>query len=334
MIDYPLVSIVLPVRNEEKCIEATIDAIIGQDYPQNRIEIFVVDGMSTDRTREITSKYTDKYVNIRLLDNPGFIVPIGMNIAIRQAEGEVIIRVDGHTEITSNYVRTCIETIQSTNADNVGGCMTAQGDSLFGEAVAIATSTKFGIGNSKFHYSVIQEPVDSVYMGAWKKSIFEKVGLFDEELVRDQDDELNYRIRKNGGTIILNPNIKSVYTSRSTPFLLWMQYFHYGLFKVRVLQKHPGQMSIRHFVPPLFVISLVLSIFFTLFTQFGWIVLASTAGLYAIANLTATILSTMKKSWEFFFLLPVAFIIIHLSYGAGFLFGLLKFWNRWGDKKG
>ena len=334
MIDYPFVSILMPIRNEKENIEATLLAVLAQDYPRERMEIIVVDGLSTDNTREIVGKFRDKHGNIRLLDNPGKIVPKGMNIALKKAKGDVIIRVDGHTIITPDYVKLCIETIKRTNADNVGGCMTAKGESPFGDAVAIATSTKFGIGNSKFHYSVIEEEVDTVYMGAWKKEVFQQIGFFDEELIRDQDDEFNYRIKKSGGVIILNPEIKSVYTTRNTPFSLWKQYFQYGFYKVRVLQKHPGQMSIRQFVPPLFVLSLAFSMIFSLITKWGWIVFASIVGLYTIANLCASILAAAGKSWKHLLRLPITYAIIHLSYGSGFLLGLFKFWNRWGDKNG
>jgi len=216
-VSFPFVSILIPIYNESTHIERCLRAVLAQDYPQDQIEILIADGMSTDNTHEIIRKYQKTHPNVQMLDNPGKIVPTGMNIALQQALGDFIIRVDGHTVIASDYVSNCVETLQRTNADNVGGCMTATGTTLFGEAVAIATSTPFGIGGGRFHYSNKEEWIDSVYMGAWKRSVFKKIGLFDEELVRDQDDEFNYRLRAVGGKILLSPKIKSIYTVRSNP---------------------------------------------------------------------------------------------------------------------
>jgi len=153
-------------------------------------------------------------------------------------------------------------------------------------------------------------------------------------LVRDQDDEFNYRLREHGGKIVLNPEIRSIYSTRSTPKSLWKQYFQYGFYKVRVLQKHPRQMSLRQFVPPAFVLGLAASLLLTLFTNRGFWMLLMVAGSYLLANLAASINIAAKKGWRNLLLLPVAFAIIHISYGLGFLSGLVKFWNRWGDKIG
>ena len=329
-----MISLILPVRNEANFIRRCLDAILSQDYPQDQIEILISDGMSTDNTREIILEYQQIHPRIILVNNPQKIVPTGMNIALRQAKGDIIIRVDGHTQIARDYVSKCVDTLTRIQADNVGGCMTAEGVKEFGKVVAIATSTSFGIGNSRFHYSRVEEEVDSVYMGAWPKAVFKRIGLFDEELVRDQDDEFNYRLLENGGKITLNPSIKSIYTTRSTPGSLWKQYFQYGFYKVRVLQKHPRQMSLRQFVPPLFVSGLSISLVLTLFTHWGWIPLVSIAGSYLIANLVASIVTCSKKGWKHLPLLPITYSILHLSYGFGFLAGIIKFWNRWGDKKG
>ncbi len=329
-----MISIILPIRNEVKEIGKCLDAILMQDFPSDQIEIIIADGMSTDGTREKVKSYRKIHNYIHLIDNQGKIVSTGMNEAIKKSSGEIIIRVDGHTQIDSNYISTCVETLQRTSADNVGGCMTARANNVFGYSVAIATSTPFGIGNSKFHYSQTEGEVDSVYMGAWPRFVFSKIGLFDEELIRDQDDEFNYRLRANGGRIILNPDIRSIYTTRSTPSGLFTQYFQYGFYKIRVLQKHPRQMSIRQFVPPLFVLSLLAVLFLTLTTKWGWITLVAIAGSYILANLTASIITSAKKGWRHLSRLPVVFAIIHISYGSGFLAGLFKFWNRWGDKIG
>jgi len=343
---HPVVSIIIPVRNESTYIERGLQAIADQDYPADCMEILIADGMSTDNTCAVIEHFIIHHSSFTLLDNPGRIVPTGINIALHQAKGEIIIRVDGHTLIATDYVRQCVEALQRTDADNVGGKMNAIGSNTFGKAVALATSTPFGIGGGRFHVSDQEEWVDTVYMGAWHRRVFEKIGLFDEELVRDQDDEFNYRLRASGGRILLSPAIKSEYTVRSTPVALWRQYFQYGFWKVRVLQKHPRQMSPRQFIPPIFVLSLIVSTLFALFSFFilhakcsSFIIVLSSfiPLLYLLANLLASIWTAIKKDLILHsssFILPMIFAILHLSYGLGFLAGLFKFWNRWGDKIG
>jgi len=274
--EYPPISLLLPIRNESAYIERCLRAVLAQDYPPDRMEILVVDGMSTDGTREIVRKMiaqsllssTDRQPPVVLLDNLAGIVPTALNIGLRQAKGEIIIRVDGHTVIAPDYVHRCVEALEQSGADNVGGRMHARGENAWGVAVAAATSSPFGVGGARFHYSDEEEWVDTVYMGAWPRPVFWGIGLFDEELVRDQDDEFNYRLREYGGRILLSPKIKSVYLVRGTPQALWRQYYQYGFWKVRVLQKHPLQMRPRQFVPPLFVLSLLASAFLAITSIF------------------------------------------------------------------
>jgi succinoglycan biosynthesis protein ExoA len=335
MSNFPFISVILPIRNEASSIVSGLRAIAKQDYPFDRMEFLIADGISTDNTHLLIRDFSVSHnqLQIHIFDNPGKIVSTGMNIALRQAKGEIVIRVDGHTLIASDYVRQCVEALQRTNADNVGGKMNAVGDNFFGKTVALATSTPFGIGGGRFHYSEKEEWVDTVYMGAWPRRVFEKNGLFDEELVRDQDDEFNYRLRAAGGKILLSPAIKSEYTVRSSPRALWGQYFQYGYWKVRVLQKHSRQMSLRQFVPPVFVLALFLSALLafspTLF-QLSVVI----PFVYVMANMGASLVTASKQGWRSLFLLPIIFAILHLSYGLGFLAGLVKFWNRWGDKTG
>jgi glycosyltransferase involved in cell wall biosynthesis len=330
----PFVTIIIPVRNEGGHVVEFLGCIFSQDYPADRMEVIVADGDSDDSTPQTVTEHAKMHSNLRLVHNPGRIVATGLNLALAVAKGKVIVRVDGHTTIEPDYVRRCVEALERTGAANVGGRMDAVGRGRFGEAVAAATSSPFGVGNARFHYSNTEEWVDTVYMGAWPRRVFEEVGLFDEELVRDQDDEFNYRLREHGGKILLIPKIKSVYTNRSSPLALWKQYSQYGFYKVRVLQKHPRQMQPRQFVPPLFVLSLILSLCLAVLFPWGWISLVVVAGCYVLTNLIASIVTAAKKGWKHLPLLPVVFGILHLSYGLGFLVGLVKFWNRWGDKEG
>jgi succinoglycan biosynthesis protein ExoA len=326
---FPFVTIILPIRNESKFIAHCLQAILAQDYPADQMEILVVDGMSNDGTRQIIASYAAKYPNVFLLDNPAQIVPAAMNIGIKQARGEIIIRVDGHTLIAPDYVRACVEALQTSGADCVGGPMIARGESPFGEAVALATSHPFGVGGSRFHYATEIMEIDTVYLGAYRREIFERVGYFDEEMVRNQDDEFNYRLRAAGGKIMLYPTIQSIYYNRSTGCSLWKQYFQYGFWKVRVAQKLPGQMRLRHFIPFGLVISLLgggLLAPYSKLIRRGWLAII---GLYTALNLGGSIKISARAGWRHFKFLPFVFAILHLAYGLGFAWGLLRFANRW-----
>jgi len=311
-----------------------LDAVVSQNYPSELIEVLIADGLSDDGTREVLANWQEKDERIKVIDNPSQIVPTGLNNLIQEAQGEILIRVDGHTMIAPDYVQRCVSLLETTAADNVGGKMTATGLTNFGNAVAVATSHPFGVGNSRFHYSTKQEWVDSVYMGAWHRQAFKDFGLFDEELVRNQDDEFNYRMLEADGKILLHPAINSIYTVRSTPKGLWQQYFQYGYWKVRVLQKHPRQMSLRQFIPPTFVLSLIVSLILAFTISWGWIPLVAILGSYLAANFACSLSIAQKEEWQILRLLPIAFAIIHISYGLGFLVGLVKFANRWNDKSG
>lgn len=290
--------------------------------------------MSTDGTREIIKTLLEKDSRIHLFDNPARIVPTGLNHAICRAKGEIIIRVDGHCLIDPEYVQNCVDRLLKDEIDGVGGSINTIGVESISETIAVAMSSVFGVGNSTFR--TIQGKsmlVDSVPFPAYTRQIIEKVGLYDEELVRDQDDEYNYRIRAAGGKLLLAEGIRSKYYSRGSLDKLWRQYFQYGFYKVRVLQKHPAQMSLRQFVPPIFTTALIVSILLGIFFFWGWAALA-VAGSYLLSNLAASALTANRKGWKHFLLLPVCFAILHISYGTGFLHGLVKYWNRWGDKRG
>jgi succinoglycan biosynthesis protein ExoA len=330
----PTVTIIMPVYNERDNIRRSLEAVVSQQYPADRLKVLVSDGNSDDGTGDIVRGYQRRFTKLCIVNNDQKIVPTGMNAGIRKAEGEVIIRVDGHTVIAPDYVQQCVEGLERSGADNIGGRMDARGENAFGEAAALATSSPFGVGGGRFHYSDKEEWVDTVYMGAWRREVFERIGLFDEELVRDQDDELNYRLRKHGGKILLSPMIKSQYMVRGTPKALIKQYFQYGYWKVRVMQKHPRQMRWRQFVPPIFVGSLILSVILTLIHPLGTWLFGGIIGLYILANLIASFYTCAKKGWKHLPLLPVVYAILHISYGTGFLVGLVKFANRWGDKLG
>src|SRR5262245_11255852 len=331
----PSVTVIMPIRNEASFIERSLGAVLAQDYPAEKLEVLIADGRSTDATRErvLSLGRGTPQVRVAVVDNPGRIVPTGMNASIALARGEVIVRVDGHTIVERDYVQRTIEALTRTGADCVGGRMDPVSESAFGRAVALATSSPFGVGGARFHYSAREEWVDTVYMGGWRREVFERVGHFDEEMVRNQDDELSYRIRENGGRILLDPSIRSRYYPRTTPRSLWRQYFQYGYWKVRVMQKHPLQMRARQFAPPLMTAALAVSALAAPFAAWARAGLALVGGAYLVANVIASAWTARRGDAASAPWLPVVFAILHLSYGAGFLTGLLRFAGRWGERR-
>jgi cellulose synthase/poly-beta-1,6-N-acetylglucosamine synthase-like glycosyltransferase len=215
----------------------------------------------------------------------------------------------------------------------VGGTVRAHSTSPIGNAIALAVSTPFGVGGARFRYTDEEEETDTVFMGFCRRSVFQKLGGFDEELVRNQDDEFSYRLTKAGGRIICNPGIASTYYNRATLKSLWNQYFQYGYWKVRVLQKHPLQMRLRQFVPPTFVLGLLGTSLLTFSSVLRHLSIALPM-MYLVANLTVSIILSFKNGRQYLLLLPLVFLILHVSYGLGFLIGLVKFAKRWGDRSG
>jgi glycosyltransferase involved in cell wall biosynthesis len=329
----PFVSVLMPVRNEAAYIGRSLGAVLAQSYSSEQLEVIVADGISTDNTREIVAEFVCGHNNLRLVENSGKIVATGLNAALRVAKGDIIIRVDGHTAIDGDYVRECVAFLQKSGADNVGGRMSAVSETWFGRAVAVATSSRFGVGGARFHYSDREEWVDTVYLGAWRREVFDRIGTFDEEMVRNQDDEFNYRLRASGGRILLSPKIKSEYYNRATLRALWRQYFQYGYWKVRVLQKHPRQMQLRQFVPPLFAAALVLLLVSSFFLPIARILLVSLVLTYAILSIAGSLFAVRRTSWILLPLAPIAFSIIHVAYGLGFIAGLVRFQNRWRSRQ-
>lgn len=332
----PFVTVVMPVRNEANYIVRSLTSVMEQDYPAERMEVIVADGMSNDSTREIVKLFQSRFANIRLIDNPGKIAPTGLNRATELAEGEIIARVDGHCEIAPNYIRHAVEHLQAESVDGVGGPIETIGETAMAEVIAAAMSSAFGVGGSAFRTVKDKTMLaDTIAFPVYKRTIIERAGGYDEELVRNQDDEYNYRLRKLGAELLLAANVKSKYYSRGTMKKLFKQYFQYGFWKVRVLQKHPRQMSLRQFIPPAFVASLVGSIGLGLIWPFGWWVLAGIIGCYLTVNLIASariLLSNRPFRFQFF-LLPTVFASLHLSYGLGFLVGFVKFAPRWRMKE-
>jgi succinoglycan biosynthesis protein ExoA len=328
----------MPIHNEAQHIERSLSAVLAQDYPLDHLEVLVVDGMSTDGTRYIVANLEIRNPKrrpepvegsaIRILDNPARIVPTALNIGLQHARGDVIIRVDGHCEIAPDYVRRCVEVLQEIGADCVGGPIVTVGETWVAQAIALAQSSFFGVGGVAFRTGRNRPGyVDTLAFGSYRREVFERIGGFDEELVRNQDDEFNFRLIQAGGKIWLDPSVQSIYYSRATLRGLWRQYFQYGLYKVRVIQKRGAVPSWRHIVPATFVVALLGSLFLTLMThQPLWGL--GVAGTYALANLLASFW-TARQDWRTLPVLSPAFAIIHLAYGLGFLWGLWRWRDGW-----
>ena len=328
--DLPKVTVVMPVRNEGDFIARALTAVLEQDYPHELLEVLVVDGMSDDNTREIVGQFQDRPVPIQLVENSGRIVPTGLNRALPRANGEVVVRVDGHCEIASDYVSLAVHHLAASDVAGVGGPIETVASGSIGEAIALAMSSWFGVGGSAFRTGRKRPTfVDSVAFPAYTRAALESAGPFDEELMRNQDDEYNYRLRGMGEQLLLHPDIRSKYYARTSYRKLARQYYQYGVYKVRVLQKHPAQMKARQFAPPLLALTTLVA---TAALPFSIVPLIAVLGAWSTLMIAATVKAAAKHGAKYLVLLPPAFLLLHFGYGFGFLRGLLLFARRWGDR--
>jgi len=322
-----MISVVCPIYNEERYIASFIESVLQQDYPKDDLEILLVDGMSKDNTRGIIAEYSMKYPIFRLVDNPQQTVPYAMNNGIRSAKGAIIIRLDAHAEYPSNYFSVLVKKLEELEgAENVGGiCITLPcNDTTVATSIAECLSNKFGMGNSYFRVGVKEVmSVDTVPFGCFRKTLFDKIGLYDTDMIRNQDDELNGRIIKNGGKIYLLPEVEIKYYARDRISKVRKMFYQYGLYKPLGNKKLGSPTTIRQFFPFLFVVGLVL----------GWIpcvVLPMLWSLYAGVLLIHIMIGTMegiksaRKTGKFgsVLIMPYIFLNMHIFYGIGYLFGI------------
>jgi GT2 family glycosyltransferase len=284
--------------------------------------VIVADGLSDDGTREKVQAIASADPRVRLIDNPGRFVSAGLNAAIAAARGAVIVRMDAHTEYAPDYVRQCVAVLGETGADNVGGPWIARGDGYISRAIAASFQSPFGAGAARGHDPSFEGSLDTVYLGCWRREIFHSAGLFDEELIRNQDDEFNLRLMLAGGTIWQSPRIRSWYRPRSSLGALLRQYLQYGYWKVRVIWKHGRPASLRHLVPVLFVLGLTLGwLGGFLYPPLWWPYGAMLAS-YGLLSLAFAARSAASRGWDLLPILPVVFLVYHLGYGAGFAMGV------------
>ncbi|MBN2303173.1 MAG: glycosyltransferase family 2 protein [Anaerolineae bacterium] len=316
-LDLPLVSVIMPVRNEAVFIRQSLGAVLVQDYPTERLEILVLDGLSTDNTVALIEFITAGDPRVSLLSNPGVIQVRGLNQGIQAARGDVIVRVDGHVVIAPDYVRQCVHYLQITGADNVGGPQRFAGITPMGRTIAAAYRSPFGVPS---HFTISQQAgyTDTVYLGAWPRAVFDRVGLFDESLAVNEDYEFNYRIRKARGRIYFTPDIRSDYYGRQTLGPLWRQFAQYGHWKFTVLVKHPASVRPRHLVAPVFVAALVVGALLAPLNRRIGQMRRGLLLIYGAANSIASVRAAREHGWGVLVRLPAVFATMHLAWGGGF----------------
>ena len=319
----PFVSVVIPCRNEEAYIAACLDSILAADYPYDRFEILVVDGQSDDGTREVLSRYVTGHPSVILLENPKRTTPAALNVAIRAAAGSIVIRMDAHVLYPPDYIRRLVDALEETGADNVGGVLETVpvDDTAMARAIAVGLSHPFGVGNSHFRTgSRVRREVDTVPFGCYRRETFDRIGLFDEELIRNQDDEFNFRLIGRGGRVLLVPEVTCRYFPRRSLRQVWRMYYQYGYFKPLVARKVGRVMTVRQLVPSILVTSLIGSACLSPLISGAGVLFASIAGAYALLMLACS--AAAATDLRCGMALAAVFPTLHFSYGLGFLRGI------------
>ncbi|NBN91824.1 MAG: glycosyltransferase family 2 protein [Actinobacteria bacterium] len=311
--NYPPVSIILTVINEALHLRAALKAALSSNY-QGELEVILAVGPSTDKTLKIANEIASQDSRVKVIENKSGRTPSGLNAALKMAKNEIVVRIDGHSEIDKEYIRQAVETLRKTGAVNVGGVMFAQGVTSFEKAVAAAMRSPIGVGSSRFHIGGVAGPTDTVYLGVFQKSALDAVGGYDERFTRAQDWELNYRLRKNGGVVYFDPALRVIYRPRSSLKKLALQYFEYGRWRRAVVRQHSRTINFRYLAPPL-----------NLILQVSSLVLALSASplflIPIISYLGAITLTSLiiGKGLAQRIYLPIVLIFMHFCWGFGFI---------------
>ncbi len=326
------ISVIIPCRNEENFIKDCLDSIVQQDYQKDMMEVLVVDGMSDDTTADIVRTYEKKYTFIKLFSNPKKIVPTALNIGIKNALGDIIIRVDSHAIYPRNYFSTLVHYAKKLNADNVGGALITlpANNSRTAKSIAIVLSSPFGVGNARYRLDGKRKreyfETDTVPFGCYKRNVFNRIGLYDEDLIRNQDNEFNERLKKAGGKIYIVPSLKIRYFARSNYKKLFKMLFQYGYFGPLVDLKLKRPTRIRRYIPTLFVLSITLPLLFAWISGDILLISLMVASIYFIMAILFAIKESCKRKQ--ITLIPyvvLGFVVSHISYGLGYLKGIVDF---------
>lgn len=324
----PAVTVIVPMLNEEQHIRACAENLLTQSYPPELVTILLIDGRSQDKTRDVVAQLQTDYPKrrIKLLDNPQRGVAAALNVGIQAANDDIIIRMDAHSVPEQTFIEKSVKALSVSGAAYAGGIMKPEGSSAFAKAVAVALNHPLGAGGAKFHTATQPQFTDTVYLGAFRKTIFDQVGLFNEALVCNEDYELNTRIRKAGQKIYLDPSIQTAYTPRDTPAKLWKQYFSYGWWKLEMLKLHPDSLKPRQLAPALFVKTILLLLLLSFFLPAAQYMLSIIIVLYLIILMIVALQSSRKLGLKtnVAVQIPLAVSIMHIAWGSGFFSSLIN----------
>lgn len=325
--NQPFVSVVIPCYNEEKYLQGCLDSILDQNYPTDRFEILLADGMSKDRTRLIMREYAGRYSQLQWFENSKMILPVGLNVLIRKAKGEVVIRLDAHSSFPNDYISQCVKYLSEYNVDCVGGLWEtrAGADTVIAKAIVLALTSLFGVGGSKFRLG-INKPmlVETVPFACYRRDVFDRIGFFNEDMVRNEDVEFNTRLKKSGGKILLHPAISSVYFARPDILSATKQKFQDGFWCIYGIRfaNEGGAFFLRHLVPMVFILCLLVSLILGIWLKLFWWLGLGILGLYILGVILVSVLVSTKHGFLYFPFLMVIFSALHFSYGIGSICGI------------
>lgn len=320
----PLVSVVIPMRNERKTIEDCIRSVLSQDYPQDKLEIIVVDGMSEDGSHQMVASMAQRSDNIFLFDNPKKSTPRGLNLGIQKSKGSVVIILGAHSLLSPNFISLNTKYLEEKDAQCVGGTTENVGDTYVQRAIGLAMSSPFGILSAPYRYSSRSQYVDTVIYGAYRRELFEELGLFEENGIISEDAEFNWRIRKAGYKIFYTPEIKTFYHPRESIPKLIRQFFKYGILRLNVIKKHMDALKVKHLLPSLVLLSMITLIVLSIWKRIFLLPVVALAGAYLILILIGSVQICLHKGWKYLAVLPLIFLALHVSFAVGFLAGLAK----------
>jgi glycosyltransferase involved in cell wall biosynthesis len=321
---HPFISIIVPCYNEEATIQHLLDAVLAQTYPHAQMELIISDGMSTDKTREVIAAFQSEHpdLSIRVVDNTVRAIPAALNQAIKNSRGEIIIRLDAHSMPIPEYAARCVSAHEAGKGANIGGVweIRAGADTWIAESIACAAAHPLGVGDAMYRLNAKEGAVDTVPFGSFRRTLLDKIGMFDETLLANEDYEFNTRVRESGGNVWLDPSIRSVYFSRSTLGKLADQYWRYGFWKFQMLKRYPHTLRWRQALPPLFVLSLFVLLVLSLFVGLArWLLAAQLIVYFSALGLAGLKLAIEKRKPFLFIGLPLAISTMHISWGAAFL---------------
>jgi len=324
----PKVSIIIPCYNEQSTIRLLLDALLGQTFPRAEMEVIIADGMSTDGTRGEIAAFQKEHpdLDVHVVDNSVRSIPSALNRAIEASRGGIIVRLDAHSKPYPDYVERCVTALEEKRGDNVGGVWEIQpgADTWVAKSIAVAAAHPLGVGDALYRHAKHAAEVDTVPFGSFRRELIDRIGYFDETLLTNEDYEFNARIRKAGGRIWLDPSIRSTYFARSSLVELMKQYWRYGFWKWRMLRRYANTLRWRQALPPLFVSSIIVLVFITLFYPLaGFALLGELLIYFFILTLAGLRVGLQKQNPYLLLGLPMAISVMHISWGGGFLWSIL-----------